>query len=77
MPLDRVSYTRLNPGSFHRWHVILPPFLHDHNFHRAHSAVNALPASRLPKTADNLSLINSQAFRLVERKAESLWSSPA
>ncbi len=38
----------------------LPRFLHDYNFHRPHSALHSLPpSSRLPKTADNVSRINS------------------
>jgi transposase InsO family protein len=40
--------------------VFLPLYLHDYNFHRPHSALNALPpSSRLPKSADNLSRYNS------------------
>jgi transposase InsO family protein len=40
--------------------AFLPLYLHDYIFHRPHSALNARPpASRLPKTADNLSRINS------------------
>ena len=38
----------------------LPRFLHDYNFHRPYSALHSLPpSSRLPKTADNVSRINS------------------
>ena len=38
----------------------LPRFLHDYNFHRPHTALHSLPpSSRLPKTADNVSRINS------------------
>ncbi len=38
----------------------LPAFLHDYNYHRPHSALgHQPPASRLPKTADNLLTYNS------------------
>ena len=38
----------------------LPLFLHDYNFRRPHSALDSLPvSSRLPKTANNVSRINS------------------
>ena len=38
----------------------LTPFLHDYNFHRPHSALrHQPPASRLPKTADNVLKYNS------------------
>ena len=40
--------------------TFLPSYLHDYNFHRPHSALGHLPpASRLPKTADNLLIYNS------------------
>jgi transposase InsO family protein len=40
--------------------TFLTPFLHDYNFHRPHSALHSLPpASRLPKTADNLLKYNT------------------
>jgi transposase InsO family protein len=46
--------------SSHQRAAFLPPYLHDYNFHRPHSALNyKSPASRLPKSADNLSRINS------------------
>ena len=38
----------------------LPLYLHDYNFHRPHSALHYQPpASRLPKSADNVSRYNS------------------
>ena len=53
------AYARAYDSSDHRA-ACLPLFLHDYNFHRPHSALNALPpSSRLPKTADNVSRINS------------------
>ena len=40
--------------------TFLPSYLHDYNFHRPHSALrDQSPASRLPKTADNLLRYNS------------------
>jgi transposase InsO family protein len=48
------AYARSYHSSNHRA-TFLTPFLHDYNFHRPHSALQYLPpASRLPKTADNL-----------------------
>jgi transposase InsO family protein len=53
------AYARPYDSSNHRA-VFLPLYLHDYNFHRPHSALNAKPpSSRLPKSADNLSRINS------------------
>jgi transposase InsO family protein len=53
------AYARPYDSSNHRA-AFLPLYLHDYNFHRPHSALKAKPpASRLPKTADNLSRINS------------------
>ena len=40
--------------------TFLPCYLHDYNYHRPHSALGYQPpASRLPKTADNLLTYNS------------------
>jgi transposase InsO family protein len=48
------AYARAYDSSDHRAHC-LPLYLHDYNFHRPHSALNAQPpSSRLPKSADNL-----------------------
>jgi transposase InsO family protein len=53
------AYARAYDSSAHRA-TFLPHYLHDYNFHRPHSALRYLPpSSRLPKTADNLSRINS------------------
>jgi transposase InsO family protein len=53
------AYARPYDSSDHRA-SFLNYYLHDYNFHRPHSALNSLPpSSRLPKTADNLSRINS------------------
>ena len=53
------AYARSYDSSDHRA-TFLPHYLHDYNFHRPHSALNSLPpSSRLPRTADNLSRINS------------------
>jgi transposase InsO family protein len=53
------AYARPYDSSDHRA-AFLPHYLHDYNFHRPHSALHSLPpSSRLPKTADNLSRINS------------------
>ena len=53
------AYARSYDSSDHRA-LCLPLYLHDYNFHRPHSALNAQPpASRLPKTADNVSRYNS------------------
>jgi transposase InsO family protein len=53
------AYARAYDSSDHRAHY-LPFYLHDYNFHRPHSALKALPpCSRLPKSADNLSRLNS------------------
>ena len=53
------AYARSYDSSDHRA-TYLPYYLHDYNFHRPHSALNSLPpSSRLPKTADNVSRINS------------------
>jgi transposase InsO family protein len=53
------AYARTYDSSEHRA-TFLPLYLHDYNFHRPHSALNYLPpSSRLPKSADNLSRINS------------------
>lgn len=48
------AYARSYDSSDHRA-SFLPLYLHDYNFHRPHSALlSNPPASRLPKTADNL-----------------------
>ena len=53
------AYARSYDSSDHRA-SFLPLYLHDYNFHRPHSALlSKPPASRLPKTADNLSRYNS------------------
>lgn len=53
------AYARSYDSSDHRAHC-LPLYLHDYNFHRPHSALRSKPpASRLPKTADNVSRYNS------------------
>ena len=53
------AYARSYDSSDHRAQY-LPRYLHDYNFHRPHSALHAKPpASRIPKTADNLSRYNS------------------
>ena len=53
------AYARSYDSSVHRA-AFLPLYLHDYNFHRPHSALNALPpSSKLPKSADNVSRINS------------------
>lgn len=53
------AYARSYDSSDHRA-TFLPRYLHDYNFHRPHSALRSKPpASRLPKTADNLSRYNS------------------
>ena len=53
------AYARSYDSSDHRAHC-LPYYLHDYNFHRPHSALRSKPpASRLPKTADNVSRYNS------------------
>ncbi len=53
------AYARSYDSSDHRAQC-LPLYLHDYNFHRPHSALKAHPpASRLPKTADNVSRYNS------------------
>ena len=53
------AYARSYNSSDHRAQC-LPLYLHDYNFHRPHSALRSKPpASRLPKTADNLSRYNS------------------
>jgi|ERR1051325_1392432 hypothetical protein len=53
------AYARPYDSSDHRA-SFLPLYLHDHNFHRPHSALHYLPpSSRLPKIADNLSRYNS------------------
>ena len=53
------AYARPYDSSDHRA-SFLPLYLHDYNFHRPHSALHYLPpSSRLPKSADNLSRINS------------------
>lgn len=53
------AYARSYDSSDHRARC-LPLYLHDYNFHRPHSALHSKPpASRLPKTADNLSRYNS------------------
>ena len=53
------AYARPYDSSDHRA-AFLQPYLHDYNFHRPHSALNyKSPASRLPKTADNVSRYNS------------------
>jgi transposase InsO family protein len=53
------AYARSYDSSDHRA-TFLPHYLHDYNFHRPHSALHSKPpASRLPKTADNVSRYNS------------------
>jgi len=53
------AYARSYDSSLHRA-SFLTYYLHDYNFHRPHSALNSLPpSSRLPKSADNVSRINS------------------
>ena len=53
------AYARSYVSSDHRA-SFLPLYLHDYNFHRPHSALHYKPpASRLPKSADNLSRYNS------------------
>jgi transposase InsO family protein len=53
------AYARSYDSSNHRA-FFLPLYLHDYNFHRPHSALlSKPPASRLPKTADNLSRYDS------------------
>jgi transposase InsO family protein len=53
------AYARSYDSSNHRA-TFLPRYLHDYNFHRPHSALHSKPpASRLPKTADNVSRYNS------------------
>lgn len=53
------AYARPYDSSQHRA-AFLPHYLHDYNFHRPHSPLHYRPpSSRLPKTADNLSRINS------------------
>jgi transposase InsO family protein len=53
------AYARSYDSSDHRA-SFLPLYLHDYNFHRPHSALlSKPPASRLPKTADNVSRYNS------------------
>ena len=53
------AYARSYDSSDHRA-AFLPLYLHDYNFHRPHSALQAPPpSSRLPKTADNLLRYNS------------------
>jgi len=53
------AYARSYDSSAHRAQY-LPRYLHDYNFHRPHSALRyQAPASRLPKSADNLSRYNS------------------
>ncbi len=53
------AYARAYDSSDQRA-TFLPAFLHDYNYHRPHSALGHLPpASRLPKTADNLLTNNS------------------
>jgi transposase InsO family protein len=48
------AYARSYDSSNHRA-TFLTPFLHDYNFHRPHAALHYLPpASRLPKSADNV-----------------------
>lgn len=48
------AYARSYDSSDHRA-ACLPLYLHDYNFHRPHSALHyQAPASRLPKSADNL-----------------------
>lgn len=48
------AYARSYDSSDHRAQY-LPLYLHDYNFHRPHSALHyQAPASRLPKSADNL-----------------------
>ena len=53
------AYVRSYDSSDQRATFLLP-YLHDYNFHRPHSALrDQPPASRLPKTADNLLRYNS------------------
>ncbi len=53
------AYARSYDSSDQRATFLLP-YLHDDNFHRPHSALrDQPPASRLPKTADNLLRYNS------------------
>jgi transposase InsO family protein len=53
------AYARPYDSSDHRA-TFLPLYLHDYNFHRPHSALHYQPpSSRLPKSADNVSRINS------------------
>ncbi len=53
------AYARSYDSSDHRA-ACLPLFLHDYNFHRPHCALHSKPpASRLPKSADNLLRIDS------------------
>jgi len=53
------AYARTYDSSDHRAQC-LPLYLHDYNFHRPHSALHSKPpASRIPKTADNLSRYDS------------------
>ncbi len=52
------AYARAYDSSDQRA-TFLPHYLHDYNFHRPHSALHYQPpASRLPKTADNLLTYN-------------------
>ena len=53
------AYARAYDSSDQRA-TFLPSYLHDYNYHRPHSALHHQPpASRLPKTADNLLTYNS------------------
>jgi len=53
-PAPEVRQIKSYDSSTHRA-SFLPNFPHDYNYHRPHAALHHLPpASRLPKTADNL-----------------------